>query len=344
MKKEPIQIWKDFSGRLQAVDFVEIHPQVSGSIHEIRFQDGQLVNKGDILLVIDPSPYEAAAAQAGADLQAAKNQLALAQKEMDRAEDLIKTEAISKRIYDERQNTAKVAKSAVDSAAARLREAQIDIDRAYVKAPISGRISRAELTVGNLVQAGLTAPLLTTIASNEGIYADFEVDEKTYLQNVYSTAKDREEQIKVPVEMILKSAGDVTYKGVIQSFDNHIDTASGTIRARAYFDNKEGALLPGMFVNVRLGSPSNEEQILVSEKAVGTDQDRKFVYVVDKDSKVTYREVTLGNSIDGRRVVLNGLNEGDKVIVEGIMKVHPDMVVTTKLASAEPETNTVAAH
>ena len=332
MKPEAIQIWKDFSGRLRAVDFVELRPQVSGTIQEIRFEDGQIVNKGDILLVIDPSPYEAAAAQATADLQSAKNQQALAQKELVRAEDLIKTEAISKRIYDERQNTARVSKSAVDAAEARLRQAKIDIDRAYVKAPITGRISRAELTVGNLVQAGGAAPLLTTIASNEGIYADFDVDEQTYLKNVYATARDREAQAKIPLQMILKADTSVTYDGVIQSFDNHIDPATGTIRARALFDNKDGSLLPGMFVSIRLGTPSNDAKIMVTEKAIGTDQNRKFVYIVSKENKVAYREVKLGDTIDGKRVVMEGLQDGDQVITEGIMKMRPDMVVNPQVA------------
>lgn len=331
MKPEAVQIWKDFSGRLRAVDFVELRPQVSGTIQEIRFEDGQIVNKGDILLVIDPSPYEAAAAQATADLQSAKNQLSLAQKELVRAEDLIKTEAISKRIYDERQNTARVAKSAVDAAEARLSQAKIDIDRAYVKAPITGRISRAELTVGNLVQAGGAAPLLTTIASNEGIYADFEVDEQTYLKNVYATARDREAQAKIPLQMILKADTSVTYDGVIQSFDNRIDPATGTIRARALFDNKDGSLLPGMFVSIRLGTPSNDAKIMVTEKAIGTDQNRKFVYVIGKENKVTYREVKLGETIDGKRVVTDGLQDGDQVITEGIMKMRPDMVVNPQV-------------
>lgn len=254
---------------------------------------------------------------------------------MVRAEDLIKTEAISKRIYDERQSTARVAKSAVDAAEARLRQAKIDIDRAYVKAPITGRISRAELTVGNLVQAGGSAPLLTTIASNEGIYADFDVDEQTYLQNVYATAKDREAQGRIPLQMILKADASNVYEGVIQSFDNHINPATGTIRARALFDNKDGSLLPGMFVNIRLGTPSNDAKILLTEKAIGTDQDRKFVYVVSKDSKVTYREVKLGDTMEGRRVILAGLSAGDQVITEGIMKMRPDMVVNPQTAEAQ---------
>ena len=340
MEKKPVQIWQDFSGRLRAVDYVELRPQVSGAIQEIRFEDGQIVSKGDVLMVIDPAPYEAAVTKAKAALQAAKNEAELARKELARAEELVQSGALPKRTYDERQRSALVTKNMIDSSEAQLREAQIDLDHAYIKAPIGGRISRAELTEGNLVQAGGAAPVLTTIASNEGIYADFEVDEQTYLRNVYSKARDREEQRKVPVQMVLKSDTGITYEGTIESFDNRIDPATGTIRARARFDNKDGGLLPGMFVNVRLGNSASETNILVPEVAIGTDQDRKFVYVVGADGKVGYREVKLGASIDGKRVVLDGLAAGDQVVTEGIMKIRPDMVVTpqvqksTSLASA----------
>lgn len=332
MEEQNIQIWKDFTGRLQAVDYVEIRPEVSGQLQEIRFKDGQTVTKDDILFVIDPTPYQAAVEKAKADLQAAKNQADYAQKDLARAAGLVKSEAISKKIYDERQNASSVSRSMVEAAQAQLKQAQINLDHAYVKAPISGRISRAEITVGNLLQAS-TAPVLTTIVSDKGIYADFDVDEKTYLQNVYSVARNAEEQTKIPVEMILKSSADRTYKGVIASFDNKIDPKTGTIRVRAYFDNEDQSLLPGMFVNVRLGSSSNEAKMLVSERAIGTDQDRKFVYVVGTDNKVAYREISPGQSINGQRVVLNGLKPGEKVITEGIMKVRPDMIVTPQVAT-----------
>lgn len=332
MQEKPIQLWKDFSGRLQAVDYVEVRPEVSGKLQEIRFKDGQSVEKGDILFVIDPTPYKAAVDKANADLQAARNQYDLAQKDLARASDLVKTEAISKKIFDERQSGMQVSRSQVESAKAQLTQAQINLDHAYVKAPISGRISRAEITEGNLIQAA-AAPIMTTIVSDQGIYADFDVDEQTYLQNIYAVARDNEAQAKVPVEMVLKSDSGATYKGVIDSFDNKIDPKSGTIRVRAYFANEDQSLLPGMFVNVRLGSTSNAPALLVSERAIGTDQDRKFVYVVGEGNKVAYREIKPGSSYDGQRVVLSGLKAGDKVITEGIMKIRPDMVVDPKVAS-----------
>lgn len=329
MNEEQIQLWKDFSGRLQAVDYVEIRPEVSGKLQEIRFKDGQKVTKGDVLFVIDAAPYEAAVQKAQADFQVAKNQYALARKNLERADDLVKTEAISKKIFDERQSASLVSKSVMDAAQAQLTNAQIDLDRAYVKAPISGRISRAEITLGNLVQSS-AAPILTSIVSDEGIYADFDVDEETYLSTIYKEARDSESQTKIPVEMVLKSGSGASYTGVIESFDNRIDAKSGTIRVRAYFENKDQSLLPGMFVNVRLGTTGSNNLLMVSEKAIGTDQDRKFVYVVGADNKVAYREIKTGNSVNGQRVVLDGLKAGDIVITDGIMKIRPDMVVTPK--------------
>lgn len=344
--EKSIQLWKDFSGRLQAVDYVEIRPEVSGKIQEIRFKDGQRVEKGDILLVIDPAPYAAAVEKSKADFQVAKNQYDLAQKDLARAQDLVKTEAISKKIFDERQSGASVAKSAMEAARAQLKQAEIDLDYAYVKAPISGRVSRAEITEGNLVRANADAPILTTIVSDKGIYADFDVDEQTYLQGIYNVARDAESQVKVPVEMVLKSNSDRTYKGVIESFDNKIDAKSGTIRVRAFFENEDQSLLPGMFANVRLGSTGSNNALLVTEKAIGTDQDRKFVYVIGEGNKVAYREIKSGQSINGQRVVLEGLKSGDQVITDGIVKLHPDMVVTPKpesvadqMPTPEPSSN-----
>jgi multidrug efflux system membrane fusion protein len=327
MKAEPVMIWNEFSGRLTPVEYALIQPQVSGTITEIKFQDGQTVEKGAVLMVIDPRPFDAALKQAKASLSSAQNALALATTDLKRAQDLITTNAISKRILDERQNTQRTAAAAVESAKAQVQTAEVDLDHAYVKAPISGRVGRAELTVGNVVQSGPNAPTLTSIVSDAGIYADFEVDEQTYLSSVRAGAKDKEEEMMIPVQISVGGDGGEKVEGKIHTFDNHIDPASGTIRARAIFDNEDGALLPGMFVKVNLGSPTAEEKIMVTEKAIGTDQSRKFVYVVDDKNMVKYRQVELGDSTQGRRVVLDGLKEGEKVIAEGIIKIRPDMPV-----------------
>ena len=331
---KPVQIWSKYSARLKAVDFAEIRPQVSGTITDVKFEDGQVVEKGDILYVIDPRPYEAAVNQAEAELSGARNQSSLKWVELKRAKELIKSNAVSKRTLDERTSAHSVASSSVKSAQARLDRAKIDLDYAYVKAPISGRISRAEIKVGNLVQSGASAPLLTSIVSMQGIYADFEVDEQSYLKYIRSVARNLAEENKVPVKL---NIGDntVEYEGFVHSFDNRIDVTTGTIRARALFANQDKTLLPGMFARVKMGSPSMQDQIMISEKAIGTDQNRKFVYVVNDKNIVEYREIDLGKSMEGKRVISSGLNEGDKVITEGIIRIRPGMPVAPQLKSTK---------
>lgn len=323
---KPIQIWNDYSARLEAVDFAEIRPQVSGTITEVKFEDGQMVEKGDVLFVIDPRPYEAAVNQAKAELRVAKNQSSFSLKELQRAKELIKADAISERVLDERSNAHNIAVATVKAVEARLRSAEINLDYAHIKAPISGRVSRAEIKVGNLVEVGGNAPVLTSIVSKQKVYADFEVDEKSYLKYVRNSAKNVSEEHNIPVKLSL-SGDDVEYEGFIQSFDNQIDVSSGTIRARALFDNEDGALLPGMFASVKMGTPSSVDQILIGERAIGTDQSRKFVYVVNDQNMVEYRVVTIGESMNGQRVITSGLNDGDQVIVEGIIRIRPGMSV-----------------
>ena len=318
VEKQATQVWKNFSARLEAVNYVEIQPQVSGTIMKVNFEDGQYVNEGDVIFVIDPLPYQAEVARANAALVNAKADNTFAEEEYSRAQSLIKTNAISKRILNQRKSAAEMAKAAILSAQADLERVKIDLDRAYVKAPISGRLGRIEVTKGNLVESGSSAPTLTTVVSQESIYADFEVDEQTYIQFVRSNAKDKEEENKIPVRLKLKQDESV-YEGNIYTFDNRINVTSGTIRARALFENKDKALLPGMFAQVEMGSAVKENRMFIDERAIGTDQDRRFVYTVDKDNTVVYREIKLGSVSKGKREVLSGLDEGDKVIVDGIM-------------------------
>lgn len=328
VKREPVQIWQEFSGRLVPVDFAEIRPQVSGIITEVRFVDGQFVQKDDVLFVIDPGPFEAAVSEAKARVSSAQNAYDLAKIELERAEGLIATNAISQNLYEVRKTSAKTALAAMEVAKAQLRQAQINLDYAYVKAPISGRTSRAELTEGNVVQAaGLAAPILTSVVSSEGIYADFEIDEQTYLRSVRSQAFEKNAEQEIRVQIIVGEQSSQPIEGKIHTFDNRIDPQSGTIRARAVFENADGALLPGMFAKVRLGSASSEEKIMVSEKAIGTDQNRKFVYVVDEKNIVQFRPVVLGISSEGRREVISGLEVGEKIITEGVIRIQPQMPV-----------------
>lgn len=330
-----VRLWASYSGRMRAVDFAQVRPEVSGRIMEVKFADGQIVQAGDVLFVIDPSSYEAAVAKAEANLASARTNATFAAAELERAGDLVRTKAVAQRTYDERLNASRMAQAAIRVAEAELKQARLDLDHAYVKAPIGGRVSRAEITTGNLVQAGPTAPVLTSIVSNEGIYADFEVDEQTYLKSLRARGDTRDKVRGIAVELTVPGDEGRTVAGTLESFDNRIDTASGTIRARARFDNRDGTLVPGMFVSVRLATDGGSAALLVPERAVGNDQSKKFVYVVGDDSKVAYREVRLGQTVEGQRIVLAGLNAGDKVIVSGLQPVRPAVTVAAREAQAD---------
>jgi multidrug efflux system membrane fusion protein len=336
LSPETLRVWSSFSGRMQAVDDASIRPEVSGRITQIRFKDGANVKAGEVLMVIDPQPYEAAVAKAEAHVASATSKAGFAKTELDRAANLVKSQAIAQRLYDERESDAKVAQADILSAQAELKQAHIDLDHAYVKSPISGRVSRAEITLGNLVQTGPNAPVLTTVVSNDGIYADFEVDEQTYLRSIRSHAATQEKEQAIPVEVSVPGDEDHPYKGKIFSFDNHIDTGSGTIRARARFANEDGALVPGMFVSVKVASASDQSVLLVPDRAIGSDQSKRFVYVVTPDNKVAFREVTLGQDArEGQRIVLSGVKPGERVVVDGIQHIRPDaLVAPTEVAAA----------
>lgn len=339
VKESPLRLWKEFSGRLTAVDFVEIRPQATGLITEVKFDDGQFVSKGDILYVIDPRPLKAIVEQKKASLLSAQDSYDFAVKEYKRTADLVDKKMVSQQALDDSVNNKLVANSTVKRVTAELSAAEINLSYAYIKAPISGRISRTELTVGNLVSAGSSAPLLTTIVANERVYADFEVDEQTYLRfrNASGASADQNTSAKNPVELRLEEGKEV-YQGQIHSFDNRIDPMTGTIRARAIFDNPQRKLLAGMYASLKFGSQAEEKAILITERAISTDQNRKFVYVVNAENKTAYREVVIGESIEGSRIIKSGLAAGDKVIIRGLMRVRPDMLVDPKVATAT-ETN-----
>ncbi len=327
IRPETVQIWKQFSGHVVAVDQAEVRPQADGRITEVLFEDGQHVDAGDILMVIDPRPYQAALAEAEANLRKAKTDQMLANKEFDRARQLVKSSDISKSLYDNRVNAQQTANAAVKAAEAMVENATINLNYAYVRSPISGKVSRAEITVGNLVRSGPNAPLLTSVVAEDRVYVDFEVDEQTYLKTVHHMKK----QPGSAIDVKLNPTEGLEYTGTVDSFDNRIDAASGTIRARAIFDNEDSILLPGMSVSVMMGSAGNRPHVLLTERAIGTDQDRKFVYVID-DGKTAYREVKIGDSVGGKRIVISGLETGDTVISEGIVRLRPGMPVTPKNA------------
>ena len=327
---QTLRLWNDFSGRLRAVDSADIRPEVGGRITEVRFHDGQSVRAGEVLLVIEPLPYEAAEARAQARLASAKAALQLAAANQQRNVGLLRTRVISQSDFDTTESANAAAAANVLAAEADLKTARVDLDHAYVKAPIAGRVSRAELTVGNLVQSGAGAPLLTSVVSEDGIYADFEVDEQTYLETIRDAANGNTQEATIPVEVTTPGEAGRTYKGFVQNFDNRLDPASGTIRVRARFSNPDRSLVPGMFVSVRLASSRERGLILVPERAVGYDQSKKFVFAVTSDNKAAYREVELGRALGGQRVVLKGLQSGERVVVDGLQRIRAKAVVAPK--------------
>jgi len=324
---QTVDPYSEFSGRINAVDYAEIRPQVVGRITEIRFHDGQRVNAGAILFVIDPRPYQAAVAKAEADLSTAVHNAKLAKLESDRSSQLVKPGAVSQETYDQRLNAQAVAEATVKSVTATLASAQVNLDYAFIKAPISGRISRAEITVGNLVGSPTAPPpLLASIVSDNGVYADFEVDEQTYRNSVRSYGHTQERQQQITVEVMIR--GDTQqFRGHLLSFDNRIDTASGTIRARARFDNADGNLIPGMYVSVRMGEGALDDALAVPESAVGNDQSKRFVFVANENDKAEYRAVRLGPQVEGKRVILAGLKAGDRVILDHLQRLAPGVAV-----------------
>ena len=340
LQPQTVNPFAEFSGRINAVDYAEIRPQVSGRITEIRFRDGEHVKVGDVLFVIDPRPYQAAVDKAQADLATAINNAKFAKAERERGNQLVKSNWLSQETFDQRTNADEVAKAAVESAQAALESAQINLDYAYVKAPISGRISRAEITLGNLVGSPNAAPpVLASIVSDNGVYADFEVDQQTYLNDVRNFGQLQEEQQKIPVDVVVQGGGDRVFHGRIYSFDNRIDSGSGSIRARARFDNADGGLIPGMFVSVRMGSGAIDDALVVPESAIGNDQSKRFVFVVGDGNKAEYRSVELGPQVDGNRVVLVGLKAGDRIILDQLQRLAPGAPVVPNVEHSRTASN-----
>jgi multidrug efflux system membrane fusion protein len=328
VKPQSVHPFAEFSGRINAVDYAEIKPQVAGRITEIRFHDGDRVNAGDVLFVIDPRPYQATVDKAQADLVTAIANVKYTKAERERGSQLVKNSDLSQETFDQRANAEAVAQASLQSAQAALESAKLNLDYAYVKAPITGRISRAEITLGNLVGSPTTAPqLLASIVSDNGVYADFEVDEQTYLEAVRNYGQTQEQEQKIPVDVVARGDEAHVTQGHILSFDNRINTGSGTIRARARFDNADGRLIPGMYVSVRMGAGMLDDALLVPENAIGNDQSKRFVFVVGDGDKAEYRTVQLGPQIDGNRVILTGIKSGDRVILDHLQRLAPGAAV-----------------
>lgn len=326
-----VATWDEFSGRLEAVERVDIRSRVAGTIQAVHFREGALVKKGELLLTIDPAPYAADVERADAQVAAAQARVAQAKGEHDRSQRLWSEQAISRREFDERVNGQREADANLRAAQAGLQTAQLSLGYTQVRAPVAGRVGKLEVTVGNLVAAGPGAPVLTTLVSVSPIYASFDADEQVVgkaLKDVGSAgglgARNLE---RIPVQMGTAASTDTPFEGKLQLVDNQVDARSGTVRARAVFDNRDGQLMPGQFARIRMGQATKGSALLINERAVGTDQNKKFVLVVGADNKAAYREVTLGASVNGLRVVKTGLAANERIVVNGLQRVRPGALV-----------------
>jgi len=287
------------------------------------------VKQGDLLVIIDPAPYQAAADAAAARVTSAESQLVWARKEEERGHQLIgmTAGAISQSSVDQRINAAREADAALRAAQADLQAAKLNLGYTEIRAPVSGRVGKIQVTVGNLIAAGPTSPVLTTLVSVDPIYASFDADEQVVTQAIKTLGSNAANQFdRIPVQLVT-AAGDAT-QGHLQLIDNQVDAQSGTVRLRAVFDNPNGALIPGQFARLRMGAAKTEPVLAVNERALGTDQDKRFVIVVDAGNKAAYREVTLGALNGNLRVITSGLNPGERVVLDGLQRVRPGATVS----------------
>ena len=334
--------WDEFSGRIEAVESVELRPRVSGYIESVNFREGQEVRKGDVLFTIDSRSYRAELARAQAQLARARSQAEQGRSEAERARKLSELQAISTESYEQRRSAAAVAQAEVQAAQTAVDAARLNLEWTRVRAPIDGRAGRALVTAGNLVGAGDAASVLTTLVSLEKMYAYFDADESSFLryaEMARNGERPSERGGQLPVQVALANESGFPHAGMVDFLDNRIDSGTGTIRVRALLDNRERRFTPGLYARVRVLGSGEFKAALVDDKAVLTDQDRKYVYVVDKEGKAQRRDVQLGRITEGLRIVEKGLAAGDRVIVDGVQKVFmPGMPVQAKPAAMDAKT------
>jgi RND family efflux transporter MFP subunit len=327
-----VKDWDEFTGRLQAVETVEIRPRVSGYIDKVAFVEGTQVRRGDLLFVIDPRPYQAEVDRLSADVKRYKTALELARIEVTRVQRLKDSGAVSEEELDERKSTLSQTEANVAGSLAALETANLNLNFTRVTSPIDGRVSRAEITRGNLVTGGTNGgTLLTSVVSMDPIYLYFDADEQSYLRYTkmaQSGARPSSRDEKNPVQVGLANEEGFPHAGVMDFVDNQLNSQTGTIRARAVLQNKEGLFTPGLFARVQLLGSSEYDAILIDDRAVNTDQSQKYVFVLGAGNTVVYRRVTLGRIIDGMRIVRDGLKAGEVIIVNGSQRVHPGVTVT----------------
>jgi multidrug efflux system membrane fusion protein len=315
---------QEFSGRLEAVEHVEIRPRVSGYITAVNFTPGAEVKKGQVLFVIDPRPYQAEAERAEAAAKSARAKAELARLELSRAERLLGDKAIAQREYDASASSQKQLDADARAAEAQAEAARLNLSYTRVTAPIDGRVSKAEITLGNLVDA---SAVLTSIVSLDRIYASFDGDEETYLR----VSGEAHKGDTVPVHVGLADEDGFPHDGRLEFVDNQLDARTGSVRMRALFANRDRTMAPGLFARVQIGGGAKRDALLISDRAVGTDQSHKFVFVVGADGKAEYRTVELGPVVDGLRVVRTGLKPGEKIVVNGLQRVRPGAPVAAQV-------------
>ncbi|MCD9097487.1 efflux RND transporter periplasmic adaptor subunit [Luteimonas fraxinea] len=326
---EQVQDWNDATGRIAAIESVELRPRVSGYVQRVAYAEGDEVKQGDLLFVIDPRPYRAALQRAEAELARARADAQLATTRHARAQSLIDASAISRDDFEARSAGRAEAEAAVRGAQAAVETARLDLAFTEVRAPVAGRAGRAMLTTGNLAQAD--ASMLTTVVSQDPVHVYFETDERTYLRHQAMSRAGERTNADNAVRVGLADETGYPHAGTVDFLDNQIDPATGTVRARAVLPNPDRRFTPGLFARVQLEGAAARPAILIDDKAVITDQDRKFVYVVGEDNTAQRRDIVPGRVVEGLRVVESGLAAGDRVIVNGVQKVFmPGMPVAPK--------------
>ena len=337
---DEITEWDEYTGRLSAPENVQLRARVSGYIDQVHFEEGALVQEGDLLFTIDPVSFKAEVARLNAQLSAAKSNQTNAHSEYQRAKRLIDKQAIAQEVYETRKAQLASTTAQLEAAKANLEVAQLNLDYTEVRSPISGRISNAMTTKGNFISAGQDR--LTSIVSTEKIYAYFEADERAYLKYSKLALKGERPSSRTtqnPVLMALASDKDYPYQGHINFVDNSINPLTSTIRGRAVFENKNGSLIPGLFARIRVPGTAPYKAILIDEKAIGTNLDTKFVLVIDKNNTTKRRLVTLGDKFAGLRIITSGLEQGEVIVINGLQKIRPDtQVKPVKQSMASDET------
>jgi multidrug efflux system membrane fusion protein len=342
-----VKDWDEFTGRLQAVETVEIRPRVSGYIDKVAFTEGSQVKRGDLLFVIDPRPYQAEYDHAAADVKRFKTALDLARIELVRVQRLKDSGAVSEEELDERKSTTAQAEANVAGAEAALETASLNLNFTRVTSPIDGKVSRAEVTRGNLVTGGINGgTLLSSVVSMNPIYLYFDADEQSYLRyahTAHSGVGPGSNAAQNPVQVGLANEEGFPHAGTVDFVDNQLNPQTGTIRARAVLQNKDGLFTPGLFARVQLLVSGEYSAILIEDRAVNTDQSQKYVLVLGPNNQIEYRKVTLGRVIDGLRVVREGLKPGDVIVVNGAQRVHPGVTVTPQRIAMGPDSADAAA-